>query len=220
VRNAVIAAIAAALAAGTAVWADGGDPDQVHACVDTVDTSRPNVIVVAPGESCPAGTTPVHWPASAAGAVPNFNAPDELAVDSGSVADSAIPKKGVVKKLYKPLGVLLGKEKTVTKEFGPAQADPFAPASSLTGTTACPASHPLRISGGYEVVEPPFGVPFAFSVWNNSPIGSHAWSTTIAALGGKFTGTGIQLAVFSLKVSATCVKVAPKGTGKPPGPTP
>jgi hypothetical protein len=56
-----VGVLAGAALGGGVVYADGGDPSQVHACVNSTDEGRPNVIIVDPNDGCPSGYSPRHW---------------------------------------------------------------------------------------------------------------------------------------------------------------
>jgi hypothetical protein len=46
---------------GTMVFAQGGDPNRVHACFIDTSPGSPNVRIIGENESCPARSTPRDW---------------------------------------------------------------------------------------------------------------------------------------------------------------
>lgn len=188
------------------VSADGGEAGLIHACI-LPDAVEGNVRIVDANESCPRGTTTVHWTTS--GSQPAFDSPEVSTPTKKSVQ----PSGKVNKKLYKPLGIKASQTKNVTKTLGPFES------IDKDLTVSCPTSHPFVLYGSPWVVEPEWR--YGEQILSQA-VGWHAWRVVHQTWGWQcvlgqgncpslnhpysFGWTKVPV-VWTLQVTITCAKV-------------
>jgi len=191
-----VLACVALTSAGTLAAADGGSVDEVHACIlpDTAGPGDANVRIVAADASCPAGSTPAHWPATEGSADPSTGL--DVPTDAQAQADGIpTPKSRGVLKVYGRLGIKVNKTKTVSKTTPESDFD------FLQAAVGCPNTHPFRYAGGLEVIETHPELPdFSYSVVFNNPLGLHGWNAAVSRFPAGFSRP------WQLKVSVVCMK--------------
>ena len=175
------------------VSADGGQTDLIHACLLPHETGS-NVVIIGASESCPGGTTALHWPAVT---------PDPPEAESPEVPPTRPPTSPKIKKkLYGPAAIRIQKTKTVSKTLGPSNE------YTKELTVSCTASHPYAVTGHSEVVEPQlFGKPVL-----SHPVGLHAWYAVHNGYASSCSVFGCfqQPASWTMKLSVTCAMVKPQ----------
>jgi hypothetical protein len=132
---------------GATVFAQGGDPNRVRACVfDSSPPSEPNVRIIGENESCPARSTPRDW------AIQGPQGPQGAEGPAGPAALSPLqsPDPPSFAALAEDFNFSISKYKIVKK------SSPLSTASGKGATTGpCPATHKKLHAGGYETT----GVP-------------------------------------------------------------
>jgi hypothetical protein len=211
----VVAVLLFAMGGTTVVSADGGQPGLVHACILPI-VDGGNVRIVGANETCPDGSTPLHWPGESQEVL---QAPEEPPPPEPGPG-SATPTKKVSRNLYLGLGIKIKQTKTVTKSLGPE----VSVWKDLT--VSCPGTHPFAVEGHVDVnVHDPEGDsdPPLFS-GKSERVGWHAWRGVrnayktiygfIDANGNKWFPAKAPVN-WTLIVSVECAKLLKdKGTAK------
>jgi hypothetical protein len=154
--------IAGVALGGGAVYADGGDAGQVHACVNQADTARPNVIIVAASDDCPPSYASTHWsiqgPKGDQGSqgLPGPQGAQADAVQAPAIEASAADLSAFVNRL---------RRRTRATKTVKAQS-PLDSADGKIVDAKCPRSHPRAVVGVYQAYaagegkfEPGIGAP-------------------------------------------------------------
>lgn len=205
-RFAPALAVSVVFAGGSAlVFADGGGSDIVHGCVENT-TTRANLIVVQPDQSCPAGTTPIHWASGMPGQT--FVIPPGLLSNSSDTALEAAPATNKANKnVYKPLGVNLSNQTTHKKVFSaviPELTNNLFPTwFEIEGGASCPAAFPYRLAATVSAhgVDP--AQIWDFNLISDSPVGEHGWFASANVLAVPVGGQ------VEMEINLTCAKVKP-----------
>ena len=196
-KAAAATAFVVALAGGAAVWADGGDTTEIHACLDPLpDIGASDVLVVEPDDPCPDGMTSIHWPAGTEAVVDDLEFPSS----APQAPPTAVlkPRGKVSKKLYRPLGIKINKTTKVKRK---CESNGFVTSAVMQCAVLCPGSHPYLVSGGITGFATT-AVPVVFwkQIIENAPVGDHAWYAMAHVV------VGPQQEVTMI-VAATCAKV-------------
>jgi hypothetical protein len=202
-----LGAAVAVLVSGTLVWADGGDDTLIHACVfPDLPEGGPNVKIVEPGESCPAGTETLHWPTAETTAVVQ---PGEIPPPDKSSSD---PPKKTAKGLYKQVGINIVKTKLVVDTVGPS---PAATYRSLV--VSCPPGFPYAVQGWAAGSAPGALLSTWFSLPDVQSVGLHAYRGAMS--GWKHSSYGSPIpALWTLKVTVECAKASRSKSRRAKGP--
>jgi hypothetical protein len=169
---------------GTLVFAQGGDPNRVRACVIDTSPSSPNVRIIGENESCPERSTPRDW------AIQGPQGPQGAEGPVGPVSPLLGPDPPSYAELSDQFNFSLSRTKTL-KSSTAVNGVPHKTATS----PACPSTHPKVIGGGYETSGVNPQVPFL--VLFNQQIAGKRW---------KVTTLGLQVSPWSLTAYIVCRK--------------
>jgi hypothetical protein len=128
---------------GATVFAHGGDPNQVHACVISgTGGSSPNVRIVGANESCPGGSTAVDF------AIQGPQGPQGEKGDAGERGPAGAapgPDPGSFAELSDQFNFTI-KKSTTLQNSTPMNNLPFKGVKS----PPCPSNFPKAVTGGYD----------------------------------------------------------------------
>jgi hypothetical protein len=178
---------------GATVFAHGGDPNQVHACVISgTGGSSPNVRIVGANETCPGGSNAVDW---AIQGPPGPQGPQGGKGDQGEQGPAApvSPLVGPDPPSYAALADQFNFSLSGKKTLKNTTAVNGVPHKTAT-SPACPSTHPKVIAGGYETSGVTTNV---FFVAFNQQISGKRWRATTLAF---------QQAPWSLTAYIVCKK--------------